>query len=444
MKLYLMLFLISFLLSAGNAQNGTIIINKITNPPSSNIDFNYFSLPNVSILAPFPMNIQAGYATFGAELNKTGITGTFQMVNSLGCDAPDFAGFIPGNIAVIDRGTCSFVIKVANAEAAGAIGVVILNHTPSPSPGSGIVNMGGEDPGISIPAVSVSYEDGLLIKSLIGMGMIGNLHKELQNFTLQHGGSKIFSDVPPGTYYIYETPPDFEGAVLSDIIISDPSGGSISEAELLRRVVISLDPGETVECTFITDLRVIEDLSGKVDELLTSGSLNSGQANALLSKLKTAETKLAEGNTNAALNILKAFINQVEEFILNGILSEAEGQPLIDQANDFIALIISGSAKNISMENSESETPADYELIQNYPNPFNPETIISWYSPAESWQTLRVYDVLGNEVATLIDEIRNAGFNSVRFDGSGLSSGIYFYTLHTEGFTLTKKLLLLK
>jgi glycosidase len=85
-----------------------------------------------------------------------------------------------------------------------------------------------------------------------------------------------------------------------------------------------------------------------------------------------------------------------------------------------------------------------FYLEQNYPNPFNPTTKISWQSPVSSWQTLKVYDVLGNEVTTLIDKEMEAGYHSVEFDASKLPSGVYFYRLKTEHFINTKMMLLLK
>jgi len=88
--------------------------------------------------------------------------------------------------------------------------------------------------------------------------------------------------------------------------------------------------------------------------------------------------------------------------------------------------------------------PSSFELYQNYPNPFNPSTTISWQSPLSSWQTLKVYDVLGNEVAILVDEYKPAGSYEVEFNASKLSSGIYFYKLQAGEFSDTKKLLLVK
>jgi len=85
-----------------------------------------------------------------------------------------------------------------------------------------------------------------------------------------------------------------------------------------------------------------------------------------------------------------------------------------------------------------------FSLYQNYPNPFNPTTTISWQSPVSSWQTLKVYDVLGSEIATLVNEEKPAGSYEINFDAKGLTSGIYFYTLIAGSFRETKKMILLR
>jgi hypothetical protein len=86
----------------------------------------------------------------------------------------------------------------------------------------------------------------------------------------------------------------------------------------------------------------------------------------------------------------------------------------------------------------------EFSLEQNYPNPFNPSTKISWQSPFAGHQTLTVYDVLGNEVAKLVDEFKQAGTYETDFNASKLSSGVYFYQLKTGPFLEMKKMLLLK
>ncbi len=92
----------------------------------------------------------------------------------------------------------------------------------------------------------------------------------------------------------------------------------------------------------------------------------------------------------------------------------------------------------------ESFIPEEFSLEQNYPNPFNPVTVISWQSPVGSHQTIKVYDVLGNEVATLVDEYREAGRYKVEFDASNLASGVYIYKIQAGDFVSSKKMMVIK
>lgn len=88
--------------------------------------------------------------------------------------------------------------------------------------------------------------------------------------------------------------------------------------------------------------------------------------------------------------------------------------------------------------------PNKYELSQNYPNPFNPSTKIKYAIPASEFVTLKIYDVLGNEVAILVTEEKPAGNYEVNFNAKGLSSGIYFYRLQASSFVEIKKMIILK
>jgi len=89
-------------------------------------------------------------------------------------------------------------------------------------------------------------------------------------------------------------------------------------------------------------------------------------------------------------------------------------------------------------------TPEVFSLSQNYPNPFNPVTVIKYQLPIKSSVTLKIFDLLGKEVETLVNEDKDAGYYQAVFDASNLSSGIYFYTLQTENYFVTKKMILLK
>ena len=88
--------------------------------------------------------------------------------------------------------------------------------------------------------------------------------------------------------------------------------------------------------------------------------------------------------------------------------------------------------------------PSEYSLEQNYPNPFNPSTRIKYQVSSISQVTIKLYDVLGNEVATLVNEEKPAGSYEVNFNASQLSSGIYFYKLQAGSFSETKKMILLR
>jgi hypothetical protein len=98
----------------------------------------------------------------------------------------------------------------------------------------------------------------------------------------------------------------------------------------------------------------------------------------------------------------------------------------------------------IGIQNISTEIPSSYSLSQNYPNPFNPTTIISFQLSLAGQVVLKVYDVMGREVQTLVNESLKPGTYEASFDGSSLNSGVYFYRLTTENYSETKKMILMK
>lgn len=97
----------------------------------------------------------------------------------------------------------------------------------------------------------------------------------------------------------------------------------------------------------------------------------------------------------------------------------------------------------LSVSNEHFATIKDFSLYQNYPNPFNPRSIIQYAVSTMQFVTLTVYDLLGREVATLVNEEKPAGEYEVEFDAVNLPSGIYFYQLRADDFTETKKMVLI-
>jgi len=98
----------------------------------------------------------------------------------------------------------------------------------------------------------------------------------------------------------------------------------------------------------------------------------------------------------------------------------------------------------MAFENPEETQASGFSLNQNYPNPFNPATMIQFSIKNKSFASLKIYDILGNEVAVLIENFLEAGNHSIDFNASNLPSGIYMYRLQTDEISLTKKMILLK
>lgn len=105
---------------------------------------------------------------------------------------------------------------------------------------------------------------------------------------------------------------------------------------------------------------------------------------------------------------------------------------------------LDGTFKYSNTVEVDVNLPGTFELSQNYPNPFNPSTKISYHLPSGSDVTLKVYDIIGNEVATLVEGFKDAGSHSIEFNADNLGSGIYFYKLTAFDFVQTKKMILIK
>jgi len=125
-----------------------------------------------------------------------------------------------------------------------------------------------------------------------------------------------------------------------------------------------------------------------------------------------------------------------------GMISEEDGasQPTILRGCKINGVVFG----TVDVKKILNELPSDFTLYQNYPNPFNPTTKISFSSPQKSQIKLKVFDVLGREVANLADGVYEVGKYEVTFDASRLPSGVYFNNLSTGSNTISKKMLLVK
>jgi len=118
-----------------------------------------------------------------------------------------------------------------------------------------------------------------------------------------------------------------------------------------------------------------------------------------------------------------------------------ESPPLVVQSGFLANPLVRGPVVSVG---EGEELPLAYSLSQNYPNPFNPTTHFGFQIAEFGLVTLKVYNILGQEVVTLLDEERPAGRYTVTWKAEGLASGVYFYLLRTTGFAQTRKLVLLR
>jgi len=148
---------------------------------------------------------------------------------------------------------------------------------------------------------------------------------------------------------------------------------------------------------------------------------------------------LVSGMTaNQAIQVAEALISgmKAQDMRFGGFTMWAE--------TDTIKTFLSWLRGVTFVEDREPQTPLRFELEQNFPNPINPTTVISFQLPVRSHATLKVFDVLGIEVATLVEGELNAGEHSVVFDATGLPSGVYFYRLTSLSGSLSKSMELIK
>ena len=128
----------------------------------------------------------------------------------------------------------------------------------------------------------------------------------------------------------------------------------------------------------------------------------------------------------------------------DNLSSSAEFGDLNDHKKTMFALLNSNSVLNNRSEINTSALVKDYKLEQNYPNPFNPTTYIYYELPVSGMVSLKVYDLLGREMLSIVNEVKDAGKYKVAFDGSNFASGVYFYRIFSQNFVQTKRMVLIK
>ena len=203
--------------------------------------------------------------------------------------------------------------------------------------------------------------------------------------------------------------------------------------EIVFDYSISAEGIDNVLDNRIDKLQPTFNLVNNSEEILTTStesySINSGRLQ------ETRQQFAMSVNEIDNKQVLQAAIR------LNGLIPKKGTFASLGHIFDYTTLETKENEGKIAI----SETEQIKELsIQNYPNPFNPITIIRYQMPKDEFVTLRVYDILGREITTLVNEEKPAGTYSVNFNASNLASGIYFYKISAGNFSQTKKMLLLR
>jgi ligand-binding sensor domain-containing protein len=152
---------------------------------------------------------------------------------------------------------------------------------------------------------------------------------------------------------------------------------------------------------------------------------------------------LADFNGIDYWTVYNEFNSNLPNNDVNAVLIDANNNKWIGTGNG-LAVFNEGGVVITHIDNKNSALPEDFSLEQNYPNPFNPITKIKYSIPSQTFVTIKIYDLLGKELESLVNEEKPAGSYELNFNAENLSSGVYFYRLITNKFIETKKLILLK
>ncbi|MFC1476847.1 FlgD immunoglobulin-like domain containing protein [candidate division KSB1 bacterium] len=209
-----------------------------------------------------------------------------------------------------------------------------------------------------------------------------------------------------------------------------------------RRDAFGFRSGKAYIYNIVPAVPTIPDIIDMVKDL----NLPHGRENSFLSKLENAQESLNDANSNAASGQLGSMIVPLEKLIEKGDIPAEEGQDIIDYIQALIDHLNEGLGKHVM---DDQIAPNGFELDQNYPNPFNPSTTIAIGLPHSANVTLKIYDVSGVLVNTLVSGNLSAGIHSFFWDGTNssgqqVSSGIYIYRLQADEFSTMKRMVFVK
>jgi len=267
-----------------------------------------------------------------------------------------------------------------------------------------------------------------------------NMHEGSRNFVLSDSltGSYTLSNLDPGTYYL------------------------LAAARGYRPTFFRYDGTSTRNWK-------------NADSIVVTENTVLNNINFALHKFSATGNAIVYGNIvdDNGLNVEGAVASMVDENgeVLNSTISDLDGSFMLDglssgsyqlvfsavdynvavtnnvtleTANNYLNVDVVLAADALTSIQSEKNMVTNFALSQNYPNPFNPSTVISYQLPSSGFVTVKIYNVIGKEIATLVNEFQQSGNYSKEFSAGGLNSGVYFYTIKAGNFSATKKMILIK
>jgi len=281
---------------------------------------------------------------------------------------------------------------------------------------------------------------------LANTGMPGNTW--VRDLAVTEGGTVLFAATTTGLYKSYN------GALSWTIIPGVASGDTVKSVRTIRRnteanddLVVTTSNGKAYkdDTGFYSVVVIAALFDANMDVGIASGPAENFLLYCLYPKVGTGEGGVAKstGGGNPIL-INDGFPNPapVTAIATSGNNSDFFAGTFFNQSDG--AKIYKRTSSSVGVNYVSSELPDGFALSQNYPNPFNPITKIKFSVPKNSMVNLVIYDALGKEVQTILNKQLSAGVYEANWDAGKFNSGVYFYTLTSEGFTETKKMLLVK
>ena len=271
------------------------------------------------------------------------------------------------------------------------------------------------------------------------------------NFVVTNNSNGLFSSQPAVDLtgkLTYTTAPNASGVATVTVVLKDDGGTSNGGKDTSASQTFAITVQSTADAT--------QDVLGTVQNLISSGALDAGTGTALTSTLNAAIASANAGNTTTASNQLSAFINKVSAQS-GKKLTTAQANALIAAAQSIMDNIGSKGKKGQALlakvgdgeSVMETALPEALGLEQAYPNPFNPSTTIQYGLPEGANVTLVVYNILGQQVRTLVSGAQGPGHYSVVWDGRDeagrpAATGVYIYWLQAGAFSQVRKMILAK